>query len=234
MRPIFSPRGIIYDRSKKVLVENRPSFGLMLETEEFRGGRANLEDLSASLKESLGYEPEALSGYLKQIDSPVLPREFVAAQNLTPEEVVSIAPRLASIPGVQLFESFRRFYNDNYAYSHVLGFVGTVSEEDLAGSPELKSGDTIGKSGIEAYYDEILRGSPGKKIAEIDANGNETCKKEMHLSSSASGCLSRFTILVHGWPHATSVHRHRRFFCAWRHERFSLAISPISSGVGAR
>jgi penicillin-binding protein 2 len=167
-RPIFPPRGVIYDRSGNVLVENHPSFGLLLDMREFFSGGGKIEDLVKILNDGLGYESGAFSN-----NSRDFPRQVVLAQGIAPSAMVSLAPRLFQVDGVHFFESFRRIYKDNFAYSHVLGFVGSMSEEELARSSDLKSGDSIGKSGLEAYYDEILRGEAGKKIVEIDAHGEE-------------------------------------------------------------
>ncbi len=74
-------------------------------------------------------------------------------------------------------DSLRNYpYKD--AFAHVLGYVGQISQDELANPlhSDYSSGDIIGKSGIEQEYEPELRGIDGKQLFEIDANGNLTRK----------------------------------------------------------
>src|SRR3989344_2010925 len=176
VRPAVPPRGLIYDKYKKPMVENHPSFGVVFEKEEFSKARGNPEEFVRTLAEILNRPPEFFweLGFPEDNNIKKMPARVVIAQGLSPEEVRANAPRLHTIAGVQTFENFRRVYKDPYAFSHLLGFVGKISEEDLARYPNFKTHEVIGKSGIELAYDEDLRGRGGKKIVEVDASGKET------------------------------------------------------------
>lgn len=175
-RPIFSQRGMIYDRNGEALVENRPSFGILFEKEKFFNEQGDVLQLLGKLSEILRKPREFFyeAGFPEKGDLDSLPQQFVVMQDAAPEEVMALAARSEFLPGIQIFESFRRQYRDPYAMSHLLGFLGKISAEDLHTRPELRREEMIGKNGVEAFYDESLRGRAGRKIVETDALGRET------------------------------------------------------------
>ncbi len=174
-RVLNAPRGIVYDRFRAPLVDNLPSYGLLLEREELMRRQGDLLRVTALLGELLAKPPR----YFEEAGIPVsgdpkrMPPYLIVAKDLSDDEIVRITARLDLLPGVRIFESFRRTYGDPYAFSHLLGFVGKVSEEDLARLEGLGYEDAIGKSGLEAFYDDELRGRGGRKIIEVDAAGRE-------------------------------------------------------------
>ena len=71
----------------------------------------------------------------------------------------------------KLREDVGRDYVFSDLFAHILGYIGEIDERDMEGNPGYKSGDIIGKSGIEKEYDRILRGIDGKELVEVDALG---------------------------------------------------------------
>lgn len=65
-----------------------------------------------------------------------------------------------------------RIYPFGINFSHVIGYVGEVSEEEIKNDSSLNSGDITGKSGLEKEYDKLLRGDDGAELIEVDAKGN--------------------------------------------------------------
>lgn len=175
-RPIYAARGIIYDRFGHAFVENVPSFGLSFEKGEFLKKGGNLQKLLEELASLLGVSQEFFFelGFPRDYNPNSLPQRIFIMQNLTLKEAVQLNARVTDFPGINVFESYRRVYQDSYAYSHVLGFVGKISNEDLRSRPELKGEELVGKGGTEAFYDVFLRGRRGKKIIEVDASGRES------------------------------------------------------------
>ncbi|OGZ97908.1 MAG: penicillin-binding protein 2 [Candidatus Sungbacteria bacterium RIFCSPLOWO2_02_FULL_54_10] len=175
-RTLFAPRGIIRDRYGDALVENVPSLGLVFDREKFIEAQGNvprlLTDLSVILDKPKEFFDEL--GFPQDGTVDKTPRKAFLARDLTREEIVALAPRLDDLPGVEVFESFQRKYLAPEALSHLLGFVGKVSAGDLEAHADLAEEETIGKSGIEVFYDAILRGNAGKKIVEVDSKGVET------------------------------------------------------------
>ncbi|MBI2056119.1 MAG: penicillin-binding protein 2 [Candidatus Sungbacteria bacterium] len=177
VRTVFPPRGVIYDAEHKPFVDNVPSLGLVFEKNEFiRSGKADVEFIVRELGVLLHKEKSFFYeiGFPEDGDKSKLPPNIFIVRDLTPEEVVAIATRLDGLPGVKVYEGYRRVYREPYAWSHLIGFIGKVSKEDLERTPELSREEFVGKGGIEAFYDPLLRGQSGKKIVEIDSAGRET------------------------------------------------------------
>lgn len=175
-RTLFAPRGIIRDRRGVALVENVPSLGLIFDRERFIAEKGDMPRLIADLSLLLGKPKEFFEelGFMHDGGMDAIPHTAFIARGLTREEIVAVAPHLINLPGIEVFEGFHRRYRDPEAFSHLLGFVGRVSAEDLEAAPELAGEETIGKNGIELFYDASLRGSAGKKIVEVDSRGAET------------------------------------------------------------
>ncbi|MEK7541964.1 MAG: penicillin-binding protein 2 [Patescibacteria group bacterium] len=174
-RVLFAPRGIIRDRYREALVENVPSLGLVFDRERFLEERGDPARLTADLSRLLGKPQEFFTqlGFPEDHDLRRAPARIFLARDLTREEMVALAPHAAELPGVEVFEGFERLYAAPEATSHLIGFVGKVSQSDLAERPDLGEEETIGKSGIEFFYNAALRGSSGKKIVEVDSLGRE-------------------------------------------------------------
>lgn len=208
-RTLFAPRGVIRDRHGDALVENVPSLGLVFDREAFLESRGDLPHLLADLGALLGRPAEFFEelGLAPDADPRRLPARAFIARDLTREEIVALAPRLEDLPGVEVFESFQRRYAAPEALSHLLGFVGKVSPEDLERQASIAEEETIGKSGLEFFYDAILRGSAGKKIVEVDSRGQETrfrltreSRQGAEISLTVDGGLQRKAYdLIHGY-----------------------------------
>lgn len=176
VRPIFSPRGIIFDFKDRPLVENLPAWGLVFSKEKFLEQKGDLQRLINMLRELLS-QPEGYFfdlGFPKDYDSLKIPSQIFMPQNIPLADLVAVASNLNSLPGIEVVEGTRRFYKDPYALSHLLGFTGKISLDELRSDPNLKKELMVGKTGLEAQYDNWLRGRGGRKLIEIDARGRET------------------------------------------------------------
>lgn len=176
VRRVFAPRGIFRDRSGRALVENIPSFGLIFEKEKFMEGAGNLSSLLERLGGILKKENSFFFGlgFPENYDPRRLPSRILLLPDIPLEVMVEIVYGSEFLPGIEIFENYRRQYLNPYADSHVLGFIGKPSLQDIEANPLLLTEELIGKSGLEAYYDGILRGKAGKKIVEIDSLGRES------------------------------------------------------------
>lgn len=171
-RPIFPPRGVIYDRFDTPLIENIFSFDLVFEKDKFIKAGGSLDALLRNLQPLLGESKNIFT----QTDGKIsaLPRRIFVAEDIPLDAAVFIASHESAFPGIQIVESYRRLYHDPLANAHVIGFVGKISEDEVGIRPELQNEEMVGKSGVESFYDGILRGKGGKKIIEIDSSGKET------------------------------------------------------------
>jgi penicillin-binding protein 2 len=169
-------RGKILDRRGDIsqpLVSNRQALSIFVLPNEFE----KLEDKEADvarLAEMLDMDPQEIldkvQGEEVQPHKPVLIKKDV-----DPEVYLYIAERQVDFPWVQADEMPVREYPDGEEElaAHILGYLGEISEEQLEILKEkgYKAGDIVGTSGVEAFYEDTLRGVDGKEIWEVDASG---------------------------------------------------------------
>lgn len=176
MRPILPPRGIIYDHYGNALVENIPTFGLVFNKEAFLEEKGNLSNVRSQLEILFGYDTIFFldAGFFEDGIITLMPPRMVVADDIPLTLLVKVASRLEDLPGIEIIENYRRSYRDPLAFSHLVGYIGKTSPDDLKLRDDLRPEDTVGRSGIEGFYDTLLRGKGGKKIVEIDSHGVET------------------------------------------------------------
>lgn len=166
-------RGKILDRNGQMLVGNRWALSIYVLPTEFE----KLEDKegeAARLAEMLGMSAEKVlekvQGEEVQPHKPVLIKKDV-----DPRVYFYIAERQVDFPWVLAEKMPVREYpeGDESLAAHVLGYLGEISEEQLEVLQDkgYKAGDIVGTSGVEAYYEDTLRGVDGKMIMEVDAQG---------------------------------------------------------------
>lgn len=113
-------------------------------------------------------------GFPKNYTLRDMPSRMVIARDIPLDMMAEISARRDTLPGIEIVESYKRSYLYSHALSHVLGFIGKISERDMHNNPQYTFEESIGKSGLEQFYDAHLRGDMGKKIVEIDSRGQET------------------------------------------------------------
>ncbi len=173
-------RGIIYDRNGKIIVNNIPSYNLILNPE--RVDDVNI--LISEIKKFIDLSDAEINNINDNFPNKKrLNREVVIKRNLTEEEIARFEVRNYKFPNVKIAERYSRENLYPYLFSHSVGYVGNLGEDELTEillSQSLKPSETIftyssgflnGKTGVEYIYDEKLRGSFGKKIYEVDASG---------------------------------------------------------------
>ena len=162
-------RGVIRDSSGEILVDNRPSYDLYAIPEEIQDREALLNRLAvlgnleiAPVREKL---MRAARGY------PFKP--VCLKKDLSRKELAMIETRRFDLPGVMINVRPQRYYFYGDLAAHVLGYLGEISERQLRSGkfPNNKSGDLIGKTGIEWKWQSSLNGGPGGEQVEVDAVG---------------------------------------------------------------
>ena len=173
-------RGIIFDRNGAILVNNVPSYNLIISPSKI----GNLDILLNQIQSIIDLSAEDIA----YVDSNFkrkakLNRELIVKRNLSLEEIAKFEIRQHRFPGVLIDErySIESLYPE--LFSHSIGYVGNLNDnqlEKILFSQELQPKETIfrysngyliGKTGLENTYDDYLRGSFGKKIYEVDASG---------------------------------------------------------------
>jgi penicillin-binding protein 2 len=160
-----APRGRILDRNGIVLADTRPSFTASAIPTE-------LTDSSLVLLAGLLAIPEA------RLREEIAPVAMYASpvnvkRDLTIEEVARIEENGFRLAGVHVRVDPVRHYPETNRYCHVLGHIGEVNDEELKRDTSLRKLDYIGRAGIEAEYEKLLRGRDGNEYAEVDARGQE-------------------------------------------------------------
>jgi penicillin-binding protein 2 len=160
-----APRGRVLDRNGVLLADTRPSFTVAVVPTE-------LTDSALSLLARLVDIPE---NDLREQLKPVA--MFASAVNVkrdvTIEEVARIEESSFRLPGVHVRVDPVRHYPAAHRYCHVLGHIGEANEEELRRDTSLRRLDYVGRAGIEALYESLLRGRDGYEYAEVDARGQE-------------------------------------------------------------
>lgn len=165
-QPIRAPRGLIYDRGDRLLVENVPSYNLFLDRSRARDVPAALS-AAASILRRPRQELVALLDRYRTTPSftPVL-----VAENLSLAEVARFGVTALEHPEFEIEVGHVRLYRQAEQLAHILGYLGEVSADDLA-SGHYRSGEWVGKKGLEQTYDAELRGADGSRIFVVDSRG---------------------------------------------------------------
>ena len=173
-------RGVIYDRNGNILVNNVPSYDLIIQPSQI----SNIDNYLDSLSKFI-YIPKKDIDYVKEQfkSKSTYNRELTVKRALSNEEIAKFEVRRFMFPEALIDERFSRASQYPKLFSHALGFVGGVENEDIEkilfnqgkkiGETVFKyaNGYLIGKTGFENTYDAELRGVFGEKIYEVDAKG---------------------------------------------------------------
>ncbi len=142
-----APRGRILDRYNRILVDNYPSFSIVAQWEVGQSLQAHLPAIAAGLEQ----DPEQLAERVKTARAQVPPQAIVVQENATFRDIAFVESHRIEYPELDLVSKSRRLYPRAGFAAHLFGYVNEISERELE-LPEmelLKSGDLIGKSGIE-------------------------------------------------------------------------------------
>lgn len=161
-------RGLVYDRHGRLLIDNRPSFDVVLVPEDARDRPRTIRMLARHLND----DPAAIEARLKGPSRRPPYAGIVVRQDVQWEDVVALETHQLDLPGVSIQVRPRRYYPHGSLAVHVLGYVGEVNDRELEGEHKmLKPGDVVGKAGLERIWDEELRGTVGGQQVEVDALG---------------------------------------------------------------
>jgi penicillin-binding protein 2 len=193
---VIAPRGNILDREGNVLVDNRTSLALQLNT-------LKLPEDPAEEKAELAQLGQLAHMSLRKMRKTISEQEEVAAgapvtlrKDVGYDLVYYLEENQRRFPGVTVQRVFVRDYPDGTRAAHVVGSVGEVSEEELKEAPfkGLEPGDEVGKEGVEYTYDKYLRGEPGMTKIQVNALGQPTPGGQLVSDPPAPGDNLKLTI----------------------------------------
>jgi penicillin-binding protein 2 len=163
-----APRGIVFDRNGHVLVENRHSYSISIVREHTKDLNRTIQLLAAVLNVPEVRVREIVDRHRRE---PTY-RPITVVQDASNGQVAAVMARRLELPDVVVEEVPTRQYPRSMA-AHLFGYVGEVSEEQVAATEDLKSGDIVGQSGIEKIYNPMLMGEDGAKRVVVNSVGRE-------------------------------------------------------------
>jgi len=169
--PILAPRGKLFDREGRLIVDNYPSVSCFLIREPGRDLRADFPLIARGLHMTTDQLESTLAHYALAPKYQPIPLK----QDITPDEVEFIEAHRDELPELETIDEQRRLYPRNGFAANLIGYVGEVSD-DMLNDPRYayyEPGDVVGKSGIEQSYDQLLRGQDGSQDIIVDSHGRQ-------------------------------------------------------------
>jgi penicillin-binding protein 2 len=169
--PVRAPRGKIFDREGRILVDNYPSVSCYLLREQVKDLNADVPLIARGLDLPIEQVQATIRRYAAQPKYESIPLK----QDITPDEQAFIEAHRNELPELETRDEQRRLYPRDGFAAHLIGYVGEVSEEDLNSSKFdfYEPGDVVGKSGVEQTYDSLLRGTDGSRDVVVNSHGKE-------------------------------------------------------------
>ncbi|WP_040263834.1 penicillin-binding protein 2 [Pseudomonas massiliensis] len=168
--PIPPERGLIYDRNGVVLANNRPSFNLTL-TRERAGDTPTVLDALVNVLHLPEEQRHEFDKDLRRARHPFEPVTLM--YELTEEQIALIAVNQFLLPGIDVEAQFVREYPLGEAFAHSLGYVGRINEKEakVLDPVEYRGTQSVGKTGVERFYESALHGHVGFEEVETNAQG---------------------------------------------------------------
>ncbi|MBI4101063.1 penicillin-binding protein 2 [Candidatus Microgenomates bacterium] len=166
----YAQRGRILDRNGVELATNTASFQLVAYPYQLPKTETERSQLYQLLSEHVGLAVEEIKRRAEAKDL-TYNQPLLIKDNMSYQQALILEQKLPSLSGVALDAVPTRHYKSDSSLAQILGYTGRASEEDLKAHPDLFLVDFVGKDGVEASYDSILRGQNGVVQTEVDASG---------------------------------------------------------------
>ncbi len=168
--PVIAPRGRMLDRDGRVLVDNRPSFSVLL----LRDDPVLVQKYIPAISEGLGISRDDLQDQLNNTKNLPKFQAIIIKPEASAADIAYIESHRSEIPVLEMISVSRRRYLPGGFLSHAVGYVGEVSEQQIeASNGKLRPGDFAGKSGLERQYNDILMGTDGQRRVIVNSIGKE-------------------------------------------------------------
>ena len=171
-----APRGDILDRNGEVLVDNRTSLALQLNTSKLPEDPAEERAELARLGELAHMSLRKMRRTIKEGEEVAAGAPVTLRRDVGFDLIAYVEENQEDFPGVAVQRVFVRHYPGGTRAAHVVGSVGEINEDELkqAEFRGLEPGDEVGKGGVEYSYDRFLRGDPGHTRIQVNALGEPT------------------------------------------------------------
>ena len=170
--PLLAPRGKLFDRENRLIVDNYPSVSCFLVREQGHNVDADLPMIASGLHLDLDQLRATIKHYRLSPGYQPIPIK----QEVTPDEEAFIEAHRNELPELETIDVARRLYPRDGFAAHLIGYVGEVSEDMLENDMRYAAyepGDVVGRAGIEQTYDQLLRGQDGSRDVIVDSHGRE-------------------------------------------------------------
>jgi penicillin-binding protein 2 len=173
VQPIPPTRGLIYDRNGILLADNRPTYTLSVIVQR----TTNLDETLALLQQLVTLTPSDLERFERSVKQRRHPLEPVPLRyRLTEEEIARLAVNEYRLEGVEVDAQLVRYYPQGALFAHTIGYTARISEADLSKFTEAqdlryRGTHSIGKTGLEYRYEDLLHGQVGSQNVETNARG---------------------------------------------------------------
>jgi penicillin-binding protein 2 len=190
--PLPAPRGVVYDRHGKLLVENHNTFNIALVREQ----STDLDRTLHTLALATGADEQAMRETVLRKRGEPSYRPIVLIENATREQVIAYSARKAELPGIIRLEVPTRRYPTAEMAAHLFGYVGEVTEAQLKTDEfsGIDSGAVVGHAGVEKALNRLLMGSDGNKEVIVNSLGREI--RSLREDPPAEGRRVQLTIDV--------------------------------------
>jgi len=187
--PIIAPRGAMLDRYGRVIVDNYPSFSVLL----LRDDPQQVERLLPQIADGLSVTVDDLRQQMDAANSLPHFQPIVIKPEATPGDIAFIESHRADIPVLEMLMVHRRRYPHGGFMAHVSGYVGEVSSDQIEESGgRYRPGDIVGKAGLERQYNDHLMGIDGMRRSVVNSVGREVGRLEQ--TDAVPGKPIRLTI----------------------------------------
>jgi penicillin-binding protein 2 len=169
LKSIKPSRGLIFDRYGELLVDNRPAFDLMVVLED----AGSVPD-TMSLLSSLIDEPYVdLMEQIRKAGAGAFYSPVVLKKDISRDQLAIVEAHKFDLPGIYVEIEPTRHYIHPKIAAHLLGYLGEVNKKELESGhfPDVRSGDQIGRYGVEKSFQSYLQGRRGGRQVEVDVNG---------------------------------------------------------------
>jgi penicillin-binding protein 2 len=167
---IVSLRGIIYDRNGKLLAKNKASFNIEIYPIDLPKEQEQRDLLLENISQIISISKKEI---IKKIEKPgINPLDpVILKEKIKRQDALILKEKLSNYPSLAVIEAATRDYESRWGLSHILGYIGKISEEELKEKPDYYLTDDIGKAGLEAALEKELKGINGKEQVEVDVGG---------------------------------------------------------------
>jgi penicillin-binding protein 2 len=165
-----APRGTIFDRSGRIVADNVPGYAVTILPASRDSVMATLAQLQPYVKLT-----DAELSRLETTESRYPRQPLTVSADVGLEAAAALLERRSEFPNVYVEMRPQRRYVGGPAVSHVLGYIGEITSEELGSArfptDRYQQGMIVGRTGIERQYESILQGRPGVRYVEVDARG---------------------------------------------------------------